>query len=439
MKKKINRLIILVIITCVANILFDAFLLYDNFRNTRNYKTIINEYIPREEEFLQLSEALYETQSLLLVQVLTTEPARFQDGIQRIKELDTKIRTKIRSFRAFTPNREQQKLLDELYETYDDYYSQQKLVGEKETNKSIEWAQYYVEHTMSSNIKKMHTTLDTIQNNMEQNINEGRKGFNQSQTLSTIFTISLSIFFAIFIATLFIMFKGFSKQLERNIDLEISKREKQIIRMQSKTIEGMAELVESRDGETGLHVRNTAFYAELLAKKLAENGPYKKILTQDYISLIKRYAPLHDVGKIVISDTILLKPAKLTTDEFELMKTHTVEGGDIIDSILSDIETPEHVQIAKNIAVYHHEKWDGTGYPFRIAGQDIPLCARIMSVADVFDALISKRCYKEAFSLEQAYDIIRNASGTQFDPVIVDAFFSEQQKIESYLKKTMRA
>lgn len=437
MKKRINRLIILVIITCIINILFDTFLLYENFKNRQTYKTIINEYIPREEDFQQFSEAIYETQSLTLVQILTTDANRSKECINRIKELDKEIRTKLTSFTAFSPNKEQQKLLRELYNTYDTYYSQQKFVTEIESEQSLALAHNYVNNIMDTSVKKMNTTLDKIKENMLKQIDYGREQFAKSQTYSTVLTISVSMFFTLLIITLFIMFRRFTKQLERNIDLEISKREKQIIHMQSKTIEGMAELVESRDGETGLHVRNTAFYAELLAKKLAEDSPYKKILTPEYISLIKRYAPLHDVGKIVISDAILLKPARLTQDEFELMKTHTVEGGLIIDSILSDIETPEHIEIAKNIAVYHHEKWDGTGYPHQISGQGIPLCARIMSVADVFDALISKRCYKDAFSLDEAYRIIKDATGTQFDPLIVDAFLSERKKIEAYLKRTM--
>lgn len=141
------------------------------------------------------------------------------------------------------------------------------------------------------------------------------------------------------------------------------------------------------------------------------------------------------MGKIVVSDTILLKPARLTKDEFERMKVHTVEGGRIVEQILSDIETPERVKIAQDIATYHHEKWDGSGYPFGLSGEDIPLCARIMSVADVFDALTSVRCYKEAYSLQSAYDIIESESGKQFDPNIVKAFFELKPGISDYLQQ----
>jgi HD-GYP domain-containing protein (c-di-GMP phosphodiesterase class II) len=140
-------------------------------------------------------------------------------------------------------------------------------------------------------------------------------------------------------------------------------------------------------------------------------------------------APLHDVGKINVSDLILNKPGKLTDEEFEIMKTHTTAGGNIIASIIDKIPDSDYLLEAKNLAMYHHEKWNGKGYPAGLAGEDIPLSARVMAVADVFDALISDRCYKKGFPYDKAFSIILEERGKQFDPKIVDAFFAAEDQI----------
>lgn len=439
MRKKINRMMIIVFITCVVNLAFDGFLLYENHQAKIKYETIIYEYIPHEEDYFNLSKNMYEMQSLALAQIVTKDQEHSQKYLTEIEELNKSIHKTLTTYASFSQDTEEQALLQKLYSTYVDYCTQQKTLAELSKENSLENAYNYVNNVMETKLNEINSILDDINEIIHQNIDKSKETLARSNVSSHILIVFISLFSISLIALLVTAFRRLSTRLVSHIDLEMANREQQIIQMQSKTIEGMAELVESRDGETGAHVRNTAFFVELIAKKLAEDSPYKHILTPEYISLLKRYAPLHDVGKIVISDTILLKPARLTKDEFELMKQHTVEGGHIIDSILSDIETPEHVQIAHDIAVYHHEKWDGTGYPSHLSGQDIPLCARIMSVADVFDALISKRCYKDAFTLKDAYQIIREAEGTQFDPNIVKAFFSAQTRIEDYIKNSQNS
>ena len=146
-------------------------------------------------------------------------------------------------------------------------------------------------------------------------------------------------------------------------------------------------------------------------------------------------APLHDIGKIKISDVILLKPAKLDAEEFAKMKTHSEEGREIIRNILTIIEDEGFLRVAQNIAAYHHEKWDGSGYPEGKKEDNIPLCARIMAIADVFDALVSKRVYKEAYPLDESFKIIKESSGTHFDPELVKAFLNIRDKIEAYYYK----
>lgn len=195
-------------------------------------------------------------------------------------------------------------------------------------------------------------------------------------------------------------------------------------------IMGFATLVENKDDNTGGHIRRTSAYAELIAGTLRKNRKYKTVMTRDYLRNLIKAAPMHDIGKIGVSDEILQKPGKLTADEFEKMKEHTVNGGRIIKDTFGHLLEVEYESMAYQVARYHHEKWTGNGYPDGLAGEDIPLCARIMAVADVFDAVSSRRCYREAMPLEECYRIIENGRGTDFDPDVVDAFMSEREKIE---------
>ena len=209
---------------------------------------------------------------------------------------------------------------------------------------------------------------------------------------------------------------------------EIEQSKLQVIKMQNHTIESLSNLVENRDEDTGEHVRRTRAYVELLAVQMMKNGHYADILTPRYVRFLKRAAPMHDIGKIVVPDAILKKPGRLTPAEFEQMKRHASEGGRIVHEILDGYEDPEYIQITANIAMHHHEKWDGSGYPDGLKGEQIPLCARIMAIADVFDALVSPRIYKSPMSYEEAYEIIQEGIGIHFDPIIAKEFLNIKEK-----------
>ena len=198
---------------------------------------------------------------------------------------------------------------------------------------------------------------------------------------------------------------------------------KKIAGMQSGMITLMADMVENRDDNTGGHIKRTARYVESIAKELKRRGAYQNILTDEYVRELVVAAPLHDIGKIHVPDDVLNKPGRLTDDEFDIMKSHTTAGHDLLIHAKEELGEYGYLTMAVEMATYHHEWWNGKGYPYGISGNDIPLCARIMAVADVFDALISKRIYKDAMPLEKAYAIIREESGTHFEPEIVDAFF----------------
>jgi HD-GYP domain-containing protein (c-di-GMP phosphodiesterase class II) len=195
--------------------------------------------------------------------------------------------------------------------------------------------------------------------------------------------------------------------------------------MQEIIIMEFAEVVEARDKSTGNHIKKTAEYVEAIARQLKAEGKFTDVLTDAYIEKLKRAAPLHDIGKIAVSDLILNKPGKLTDEEFTIMKSHTTEGWKILVKMLEDAGDTidaDYLNESIDMAHFHHEKWDGTGYPTRIKGEEIPLSARIMAVADVFDALVAERVYKKPFTYEKAMAIITEGAGKHFDPDIVEAF-----------------
>ncbi len=205
---------------------------------------------------------------------------------------------------------------------------------------------------------------------------------------------------------------------------------KQLENARQVTIESMASVAETRDPETGAHIKRTQHYVKAIAEQLKRTGQYSNLLTKEYIHLLFISAPLHDIGKVGVPDHILLKPGKLTPEELVVMKQHAEFGRKIIFSTAQRIEGDNFLIIAGEIAATHHEKWDGTGYPRGLAGQDIPLSGRIMAAADIYDALISRRCYKDPFTHEWAATFMREASGKTFDPAVLDAFFGIEDTIK---------
>jgi len=220
------------------------------------------------------------------------------------------------------------------------------------------------------------------------------------------------------------------------LEHEIYKRTQEIIAIQDVTIIAMGSLAETRDSETGNHIRRTQNYVKMLAMKLKNNPRFKHILTDENIELLYKSAPLHDIGKVGVPDHILLKPGKLTPQEFEIMEKHTVFGRDAILAAEKRLESPtSFLTFAREIAYSHQEKWDGSGYPEGLTGDDIPISARLMAVADVYDALITRRIYKPAFAHEESVDIIKNGYAAHFDPDIVDTFIEIEKELYEVAQK----
>lgn len=209
---------------------------------------------------------------------------------------------------------------------------------------------------------------------------------------------------------------------------EVTANQERLSSIQEHIISGLANLIESRDLETGEHVARTSAYVKTLAECARADGVYADVLDDHYIMMLQRTAPLHDIGKITVPDHILQKPGKLTPEEFEEMKLHAAVGGDVVRQVLQGVADEEYMAFASDIATYHHERWDGAGYPKGLAGEEIPLPARIMAVADVFDALISERCYKKPMPLDKAFAIIEEETGTHFDPQLGEVFLRHREE-----------
>lgn len=232
--------------------------------------------------------------------------------------------------------------------------------------------------------------------------------------------------------------KDFLKDKNLYLEDEVKKRTKEISVVQDVTILTLASLAETRDADTGNHIRRTQHYIVVLAKALQNHPRFSSYLSDEMIKILYRSAPLHDIGKVGIADRVLLKPGMLTYEEFEIMKTHTTLGKEAIEHAEKELGVEvEFLKIAKEIAYSHHENYDGSGYPLGLRGDDIPICARLMAVADVYDALTSKRVYKEAISHEDAVKIIEQGRGSKFDVDIVDVFLEHKNDFlsiaQSYL------
>ncbi|MFH2124154.1 MAG: two-component system response regulator [Pseudomonadota bacterium] len=209
------------------------------------------------------------------------------------------------------------------------------------------------------------------------------------------------------------------------LEAEVARRMGENLLIQDVSILALAHLAETRDPETGNHLRRTQGYVHALADNLQHHPRFSTLLTTANIELLAKSAPLHDIGKVGIPDHILLKPGKLTPEEWEIMKTHAQLGSMAIEQAESELTRPvEFLVLAKEIAHWHHERWDGSGYPDGLKGDEIPVAARLMALADVFDALINRRVYKDPMSFSEAKDIIVTESGRQFDPDVVEAFLT---------------
>jgi putative two-component system response regulator len=221
------------------------------------------------------------------------------------------------------------------------------------------------------------------------------------------------------------------KRYEDGLEHLVKDRTAELALTQQVTIEALATLAEYRDTETGRHIKRTQHYVRVLAEWLSANGPYQDLLDPATVDLLFRCAPLHDIGKVAVRDNILLKPGRLTVEEFEEMKMHVLYGAKALEVAEGSVARSTFLSLAREIILGHHERWDGKGYPNGLKGDEIPFPGRLMAVADVYDALISQRVYKPPFSHAQATEIITEGRGAHFDPTLVDAFLAVSDQFQA--------
>lgn len=222
------------------------------------------------------------------------------------------------------------------------------------------------------------------------------------------------------------MQKNYNDDLQKEVEIKT----KRILALHNQLILGIAMMIEGRDNSTGGHIRRTSKAIEILIEEIRKDDDFG--LSDEFCNNLIKAAPMHDLGKITISDAILCKPGKFTPEEYEVMKTHAAQGAKILHNILAESEDVKFKELAENVAHYHHEHFDGTGYPCGLKGEEIPLEARIMAVVDVYDALVSKRTYKERYSFDKANEIIVSLMGSQFDPRLNKYYQKARTKLESY-------
>ena len=403
----------------------------------------INEYTQTLKTTNDIKARMYKHQSIVSKHISAETEEKFIEYEAEAKKIEEALKDEFSGLREKMMGGEREQIYHEAYTSFISYLSAAETALTFSRAGQDNTANYYVVYVMDASVISVSDAFDKFDAFAETEITEANDRMNSLIKFSMLsaFAAVPVIAAAVIICSL-LCFKitsnlnSYKNQLEIDIENKnkaLHERNEKMLQLQNTTIIGMATLIESRDGDTGEHVKRTSAYVGMLAQAARQAGYETETLTDTYIELLIKAAPLHDIGKIVVSDTILLKPARLTEDEFEKMKLHACEGGRIVRDVIGGLGDEEYISIASDMAAYHHEKWNGTGYNAGLSGKDIPLCARIMAIADVFDALISKRCYKEEFPVDEAFKIIEESGGTHFDPTLADIFLNIRPQIEEYL------
>ena len=437
------KVFIMVLSASIIGIIGVLILKNDIDKLSRSYQEIVEEHNVNRSYMEQISQLLYQHRSIIATHVASKEQSDFDKYEKSEQLLREKLEDVLTQFRKRMTGNEREQMYHRVYSDYYSYLQNVDVTLQLSRENSTETAIFYLTGQMSDFLESVNTNLATLEKlttdemdvakqNMESYIN-----FSRISTIVCVIMISVTIFIClIYCVTITSHLNRYKENLEQEIEqknLSITQHNEKMLALQDNIIIGMANLIESRDGDTGEHIKRTSFYVELLARALKQNGLHTDILTENYIELLTKAAPMHDIGKIVVPDHILQKPGRLTPEEFDAIKRHASDGGRIVREVLGSIEETDYIEIAADVASCHHEKWDGSGYTEGLSGENIPLSARIMAIADVFDALVSKRGYKSAMPLEEAFAEIERSSGTHFDPQLANVFLSLKSEISSYL------
>ena len=408
-----------------------------------SYREIIEEHNVNRTYMEQISQLLYQHRSIVAIHVASKEAkdrAKYEETEQQLRE---KMGTTLAQFRRRMTGNEREQVYHRVYSDYYSYLQNVDITLQLSREGSVETSVYYLTGQMSDFLESVNKNLSQLEqltlNEMKlaQEKMNSRIDFSHVSTTICIIMISATMLIClIYCVTITSHLEQYKENLEQEIEqknLSITQHNEKMLALQDNIIIGMANLIESRDGDTGEHIKRTSFYVNLLARAIRDKGLYTDILTDNYIELLTKAAPMHDIGKILVPDHILQKPGRLTPEEYEIIKEHSAAGGKIVREVLGFIEEKDYIEIASDMAAHHHEKWNGSGYTKGLAQEDIPLSARIMAIADVFDALVSKRCYKSPMPVEEAFAEMEKSSGTHFDPQLVKIFLGLKEEIMGYL------
>lgn len=429
-----KRIFFAVIIAAIISFGCFFVVLMDMEDITNRYNNLIDGYIENRRILSEINQRMYRIQAQVASHVVNSDDSRNEIYEKQVEELDKEIRELFRGFESRLTSVEEKDLFRQVTNSYNGFDTQIDIALKFSRDGAFKSAEYYVCTVMEEHLEEANDAFNMYYERTKKVVDAAKEDMEEELAQIRIWRNgAIVVIVIVLLACLIIVYRSGRKIVNRQL-MESYENNQRIMDMQYKTIVGMANLIESRDGETGEHVKRTSAYAEMIAEELSKEVSYREVINTVYMENLWKAAPLHDIGKIKISDTILQKPGKLTDEEFERMKMHASEGGKIIDVTMGAIDDREYLDMAHQVARYHHEKWDGSGYPDGLRGEEIPLCARIMAVADVFDALISKRCYKKAMSVEKAYSIIEESSGSHFDPVVAQAFIRIRPRVEAYLR-----
>lgn len=433
------KVFLIVLVAGIIGITGMIIMKYDIDKLSDSYREIIDEHSVNRSYMSKISGLLYENQAVIANYVIAVDDIQRARYMQTNERLRDEITEQFNEFNKRIDTAEKEQYYHKLYSNYYSYLKNADIVFKLINDGSIATAQYYTNNVLTDFVEKVNTNLGELDKMSLGEMEQAKKQMEyyisiakQSEIACILLLTCAVIFCIVFCVRLTMRLERYKDELEVDIESKnkvLQEHNRKLIEMQNNTIIGMANLIESRDGDTGEHVKNTSLYVGMLAKEAQKNRYCSNILTDEYIEMLIKAAPMHDIGKIIVPDAILQKPGKLTVEEFEQMKAHALEGGRIVQEVLGGIEEQEYVDIASEVASGHHEKWDGTGYPFGLKESDIPVSARIMAIADVFDALVSKRCYKEAMPADVAFSIIEKDAGTHFDPVLAKMFVRMKDEI----------
>ena len=408
-----------------------------------SYREIIEEHNVNRTYMEQISQLLYQHRSIVAIHVASKEAkdrAKYEETEQQLRE---KMGTTLAQFRRRMTGNEREQVYHRVYSDYYSYLQNVDITLQLSREGSVETSVYYLTGQMSDFLESVNKNLSQLEqltlNEMKLAQEKMNSCIDFSRVSTTICIIMISatmLICLIYCVTITSHLEQYKENLEQEIEqknLSITQHNEKMLALQDNIIIGMANLIESRDGDTGEHIKRTSFYVNLLARAIRDKGLYTDILTDNYIELLTKAAPMHDIGKILVPDHILQKPGRLTPEEYEIIKEHSAAGGKIVREVLGFIEEKDYIEIASDMAAHHHEKWNGSGYTKGLAQEDIPLSARIMAIADVFDALVSKRCYKSPMPIEEAFAEMEKSSGTHFDPQLVKIFLGLKEEIMGYL------